>query len=195
MHMTLSLSQVGRMPLTRSTHWTRTPPMTTTQSCSTTGLDHFHQTSVHSVLSFSSGFFFYYYYCFLITFFFAVYAKLIKGFSARWKKCKHLLPARSDSEYRKYEDIILLMSQLTNFYLLFSFCFSNESHRDHFNYKAIVSHFFLNTNKPAVHYSRYAFSGNNKPTMEPIPNPNVEFGTGTQMSQNDITRLNRLYKC
>uniref|UniRef100_A0A3Q0SY16 Metalloendopeptidase n=1 Tax=Amphilophus citrinellus TaxID=61819 RepID=A0A3Q0SY16_AMPCI len=58
----------------------------------------------------------------------------------------------------------------------------------------------LNQNTPydynsVMQYHRYAFSGNNKPTMEPIPNPNVEFGTGTQMSQNDITRLNRLYKC
>uniref|UniRef100_A0A669DX68 Metalloendopeptidase n=1 Tax=Oreochromis niloticus TaxID=8128 RepID=A0A669DX68_ORENI len=58
----------------------------------------------------------------------------------------------------------------------------------------------LNQNTPydynsVMQYHRYAFSGNNKPTMEPIPNPNVEFGTGTEMSQNDITRLNRLYKC
>ncbi|XP_070686496.1 high choriolytic enzyme 1-like [Pempheris klunzingeri] len=46
-----------------------------------------------------------------------------------------------------------------------------------------------------MQYHRYAFSGNNKPTMEPIPNANVEFGTATQMSSNDIIRLNRLYKC
>ncbi|MEQ2194949.1 hypothetical protein XENOCAPTIV_005158 [Xenoophorus captivus] len=42
---------------------------------------------------------------------------------------------------------------------------------------------------------RYAFSKNNLPTMEPIPNSNVSFGQATQMSQNDIARLNRLYKC
>ncbi|XP_047451492.1 high choriolytic enzyme 1-like [Mugil cephalus] len=46
-----------------------------------------------------------------------------------------------------------------------------------------------------MQYHRYAFSGNNKPTMVPIPNANVEFGKATQMSKNDITRLNRLYKC
>ncbi|KAM6973337.1 high choriolytic enzyme 2-like [Aplochiton taeniatus] len=46
-----------------------------------------------------------------------------------------------------------------------------------------------------MQYHRYAFSKNNQPTMVPIPNQNVEFGTATQMSQNDITRLNRLYKC
>ncbi|KAM7397193.1 hypothetical protein PAMP_020185 [Pampus punctatissimus] len=46
-----------------------------------------------------------------------------------------------------------------------------------------------------MQYHRYAFSVNNKPTMEPIPNVNVEFGTATQMSKNDITRLNTLYKC
>uniref|UniRef100_A0A8C6P814 Metalloendopeptidase n=1 Tax=Nothobranchius furzeri TaxID=105023 RepID=A0A8C6P814_NOTFU len=44
-------------------------------------------------------------------------------------------------------------------------------------------------------YSRYAFSANNQPTMVPIPDPNVPFGTATQMSRNDITRLNTLYKC
>lgn len=44
-------------------------------------------------------------------------------------------------------------------------------------------------------FSRYAFSKNNRPTMEPIPNPNVPFGQATQMSKNDIDRLNRLYQC
>lgn len=31
--------------------------------------------------------------------------------------------------------------------------------------------------------------------MVPIPNNNVSFGEATQMSRNDIDRLNRLYKC
>lgn len=31
--------------------------------------------------------------------------------------------------------------------------------------------------------------------MLPIPNTNVAFGQATQMSKNDIDRLNRLYKC
>ncbi|KAM9352314.1 uncharacterized protein ABDE67_007168 [Symphorus nematophorus] len=58
----------------------------------------------------------------------------------------------------------------------------------------------LNQNTPydynsVMQYHRYAFSANNRPTMEPIPNPNVEFGTSNQMSQNDILRLNRLYRC
>ncbi|XP_043998101.1 hatching enzyme 1.2-like [Gambusia affinis] len=46
-----------------------------------------------------------------------------------------------------------------------------------------------------MQYERYAFSKNNLPTMEPIPYSNVSFGKATQMSQNDIDRLNRLYKC
>uniref|UniRef100_A0AAY4EUP0 Metalloendopeptidase n=1 Tax=Denticeps clupeoides TaxID=299321 RepID=A0AAY4EUP0_9TELE len=46
-----------------------------------------------------------------------------------------------------------------------------------------------------MHYHRYAFSKNNQPTLEPIPNPNVEIGMATEMSQNDILRLNRLYQC
>ncbi|XP_075325292.1 hatching enzyme 1.2-like [Odontesthes bonariensis] len=46
-----------------------------------------------------------------------------------------------------------------------------------------------------MQYERYAFSKNNRPTMEPIPNSNVSFGQSTQMSRNDIDRLNRLYKC
>ncbi|KAM3608774.1 uncharacterized protein V6R79_004482 [Siganus canaliculatus] len=57
----------------------------------------------------------------------------------------------------------------------------------------------LNMNTPydynsVMQYHRFAFSGNNMPTMEPIPNANVEFGTATEMSRNDIDRLNRLYK-
>lgn len=31
--------------------------------------------------------------------------------------------------------------------------------------------------------------------MVPIPNPNIQFGEATEMSSNDITRLNTLYKC
>ncbi|XP_030649930.1 high choriolytic enzyme 1-like [Chanos chanos] len=46
-----------------------------------------------------------------------------------------------------------------------------------------------------MQYERYAFSKNNRPTMVPIPNSNVVLGKATQMSNNDITRLNRLYKC
>ncbi|XP_010880180.1 low choriolytic enzyme [Esox lucius] len=46
-----------------------------------------------------------------------------------------------------------------------------------------------------MQYHRYAFSKNSKPTMEPIPNSNVSFGEGKQMSRNDIDRLNRLYGC
>ncbi|XP_037538433.1 high choriolytic enzyme 1 [Nematolebias whitei] len=58
----------------------------------------------------------------------------------------------------------------------------------------------LNMNTPydynsVMQYHRYAFSANNQPTMVPIPDPNVPFGTATQMSKNDIDRLNRLYKC
>ena len=43
--------------------------------------------------------------------------------------------------------------------------------------------------------SRYAFSMNGQPTMVPIPNSNISFGKATQMSQNDITRINKLYQC
>lgn len=42
---------------------------------------------------------------------------------------------------------------------------------------------------------RYAFSGNGQPTMVPIPNANIHFGEATEMSRNDISRLNTLYKC
>ncbi|KAF0043676.1 hypothetical protein F2P81_005013 [Scophthalmus maximus] len=46
-----------------------------------------------------------------------------------------------------------------------------------------------------MQYHKYAFSKNNYPTMVPIPNSNVSFGQATQMSKNDIDRLNRLYQC
>ncbi|XP_073715171.1 low choriolytic enzyme [Misgurnus anguillicaudatus] len=46
-----------------------------------------------------------------------------------------------------------------------------------------------------MQYERYAFSKNGNPTMVPIPNSNVQLGGATQMSQNDINRLNRLYNC
>ncbi|XP_071315086.1 high choriolytic enzyme 1-like [Trachinotus anak] len=46
-----------------------------------------------------------------------------------------------------------------------------------------------------MHYSKYAFSKNNRPTLVAIPDPSVQFGVATEMSQKDILRLNRLYNC
>ncbi|KTG31929.1 hypothetical protein cypCar_00001271, partial [Cyprinus carpio] len=46
-----------------------------------------------------------------------------------------------------------------------------------------------------MQYERYAFSKNGSPTMIPIPNNNAALGTSTEMSQNDIIRINRLYQC
>ncbi|KAM6973287.1 high choriolytic enzyme 1-like [Aplochiton taeniatus] len=46
-----------------------------------------------------------------------------------------------------------------------------------------------------MQYEKYAFSKNNRPTMVPIPNSNIALGRATQMSRNDIDRLNRLYQC
>ncbi|KAL6461630.1 hypothetical protein MHYP_G00297740 [Metynnis hypsauchen] len=44
-----------------------------------------------------------------------------------------------------------------------------------------------------MQYARDAFSKNGKPTMVPIPNPNVKIGLATEMSANDILRVNKLY--
>ncbi|XP_051579560.1 hatching enzyme 1.2-like isoform X2 [Myxocyprinus asiaticus] len=44
-----------------------------------------------------------------------------------------------------------------------------------------------------MHYSRYAFTKNNKPTIIPIPDQNVVIGEARRMSPNDITRINKLY--
>ncbi|KAL7833732.1 hypothetical protein AOLI_G00286920 [Acnodon oligacanthus] len=46
-----------------------------------------------------------------------------------------------------------------------------------------------------MQYHRTAFSKNGQPTMIPIPNSNVAIGQATQMSNNDIIRLQRLYQC
>ncbi|KAB5517280.1 hypothetical protein PHYPO_G00187830 [Pangasianodon hypophthalmus] len=44
-----------------------------------------------------------------------------------------------------------------------------------------------------MHYSRYAFSKNQQPTIIPIPCSNVSIGRAKKMSRNDILRVNRLY--
>ncbi|KAL7833737.1 hypothetical protein AOLI_G00286970 [Acnodon oligacanthus] len=44
-----------------------------------------------------------------------------------------------------------------------------------------------------MQYPRDAFSSNGQPTMVPIPNPNVPIGISTEMSANDIQRINKLY--
>ncbi|KAI4889294.1 hypothetical protein NFI96_000254 [Prochilodus magdalenae] len=44
-----------------------------------------------------------------------------------------------------------------------------------------------------MHYERFAFSKNGQPTMIPIPDPNAEIGYATEMNNNDILRVNKLY--
>ncbi|XP_030581391.1 high choriolytic enzyme 1-like [Archocentrus centrarchus] len=46
-----------------------------------------------------------------------------------------------------------------------------------------------------MHYPGTAFSRNGQPTIVAKSNPNLDFGRATQMSANDIARINRLYGC
>ncbi|XP_053281656.1 hatching enzyme 1.2 [Pleuronectes platessa] len=46
-----------------------------------------------------------------------------------------------------------------------------------------------------MHYSKYAFSKNRKPTIVARSDPNLDFGRATSMSSNDVARINALYKC
>ncbi|KAI4877816.1 hypothetical protein NFI96_026055 [Prochilodus magdalenae] len=44
-----------------------------------------------------------------------------------------------------------------------------------------------------MHYGKFAFSKNGQPTIIPIPDPNVSIGRATEMNNNDILRVNKLY--
>ncbi|KAG5278411.1 hypothetical protein AALO_G00098690 [Alosa alosa] len=47
-----------------------------------------------------------------------------------------------------------------------------------------------------MHYGRTAFSTSyGKDTITPIPDPNVQIGQRTDMSETDIVKINRLYEC
>ncbi|XP_074523077.1 high choriolytic enzyme 1-like isoform X1 [Halichoeres trimaculatus] len=75
--------------------------------------------------------------------------------------------------------------------------FQNVIRGMEFNFRKIDTN---NLNTPydynsVMHYSRFAFSRNGQPTIVPIPDPNVDVGRATQMSANDILRVNRLYRC
>ncbi|CAJ1048597.1 high choriolytic enzyme 1-like isoform X4 [Xyrichtys novacula] len=66
-----------------------------------------------------------------------------------------------------------------------------------FNFRIIQTN---NLNTPydynsVMHYSRFAFTRNNQPTIIPIPDTNVAIGRATEMSPTDILRVNRLYRC
>jgi len=70
-----------------------------------------------------------------------------------------------------------------------------EDMKHNFNKKATLNQGTSYDYNSVMQYEKYAFSKNNRPTMVPIPNSNVVIGKATQMSRNDIDRLNRLYKC
>ncbi|XP_010880267.2 high choriolytic enzyme 1-like isoform X1 [Esox lucius] len=58
----------------------------------------------------------------------------------------------------------------------------------------------INLNTPydynsVMQYGRFAFSRNGQPTILPIPDNNAVIGRATEMSPNDILRINRLYNC
>ncbi|XP_071345661.1 high choriolytic enzyme 1-like isoform X2 [Trachinotus anak] len=46
-----------------------------------------------------------------------------------------------------------------------------------------------------MHYSKFAFSKNGKPTIIAKSDPDLDFGRASSMSANDIARVNRLYEC
>ncbi|XP_077367559.1 low choriolytic enzyme-like [Festucalex cinctus] len=46
-----------------------------------------------------------------------------------------------------------------------------------------------------MHYTKFAFSKNGKPTIVAKRDPNLKFGLSRKMSSNDIKRVNALYKC
>ncbi|XP_050929233.1 high choriolytic enzyme 2 [Lates calcarifer] len=46
-----------------------------------------------------------------------------------------------------------------------------------------------------MHYSKYAFSKNRQPTIIARDDPDLTFGHATEMSANDIARINMLYQC
>ncbi|KAJ0026801.1 hypothetical protein NQD34_017801 [Periophthalmus magnuspinnatus] len=46
-----------------------------------------------------------------------------------------------------------------------------------------------------MHYGPYFFSKNQKPTMELINNPTSRMGQKTKLTNLDIQKLNRLYRC
>ncbi|XP_074522558.1 high choriolytic enzyme 1-like [Halichoeres trimaculatus] len=49
--------------------------------------------------------------------------------------------------------------------------------------------------RSVMHYSKYAFSKNGKPTIVAKTDPNIVLGRATRMNSNDILRVNRLYEC
>ncbi|KAM9328385.1 low choriolytic enzyme-like [Pholidichthys leucotaenia] len=46
-----------------------------------------------------------------------------------------------------------------------------------------------------MHYETTAFAKDGKTTLIPIPDPSVPIGKAKGLSNNDILRINRLYKC
>ncbi|XP_012713828.2 low choriolytic enzyme [Fundulus heteroclitus] len=46
-----------------------------------------------------------------------------------------------------------------------------------------------------MHYNNYAFSSNGLPTILAKSNHNLAFGNASEMSENDIARVNKLYRC
>uniref|UniRef100_A0A3P9PYV3 Metalloendopeptidase n=2 Tax=Poecilia reticulata TaxID=8081 RepID=A0A3P9PYV3_POERE len=75
--------------------------------------------------------------------------------------------------------------------------FNNIQQRQRGNFKKVQTNNLVTPYDftSVMHYGKYDFSSNGRPTIEAKSNPNQKFGNVRQMSANDITRVNRLYEC
>ena len=46
-----------------------------------------------------------------------------------------------------------------------------------------------------MHYGRYGFTKNGKPTLQAISDPNIDLGQRIGLSKTDIAQVNALYDC
>lgn len=98
----------------------------------------------------------------------------------------------------KYRSVTASVVKLFLKIIYIPICHQTTAERNNFDKQTVLLAHDFNRNydyDSVMHYRKFAFSKNGKPTILVIANKNKEVGQRNDMSPEDVIKLNLLYKC